>query len=87
MSKIHLTMTGVFAGVSICGQRAEGDEGVHYVYAPIDKPEFREKVCPECLKAHVESYTREELALLPADHWVRQAAEKPSDDSQGVLFA
>lgn len=85
MSKVHLTMTGVFAGVSICGQRAEGDTGVHYIYAPIDKPEFRATVCPECLKAHVGSYTHEELAHLPADHWVRQMAETPSN-GQGVLL-
>jgi hypothetical protein len=86
MSKVHLTMTGVFAGVSICGERADGDEGVHYIYAPIDKPEFREKVCPQCLKAHVDSYTHEELAHLPVDHWVRQMAEKPSDSTQMGLL-
>lgn len=86
MSKVHLTMTGVFAGVSICGQRAEGDKGAHYIYAPIDTPEFRATVCPECLKAHVDSYTREEIIALPVDHWVRQAAETPSD-GQGALFA
>jgi hypothetical protein len=79
---IHLTMTGVFAGVSICGERADGDEGVHYIYAPIDKPEFRDKVCPKCLKAHVGSYLPEELAHLPADHWVRLAAEKPTGGQQ-----
>lgn len=86
MSKIHLTLTGVFAGVSICAQRAEGDEGVHMMFAPLDNAEFRAKVCPACLKEYVGSYTADELVALPADHWVRQAAEKPADDAQGVLL-
>lgn len=85
MSKVHLTMTGVFAGVSICAQRAEGDEGVHMMYAPLNSAEFRATVCPACLKEYVGSYTADELMALPADNWVRQAAETPSD-GQGELL-
>lgn len=83
---IHLTMTGIYAGQTICGALREGrDDGVHMIYAPLDKPEFRATVCPACLKAFVSSYEPEELAHLAHDHWVRQAAEKPAD-TQGELL-
>jgi hypothetical protein len=84
---LHLTFTGVHAGHPICDQaRQPGDEGVHMVYAPLDNPEFRAKVCPECIKAYVGSFDAEELAGLPEDNWVKQAALKPNDNQQ-ELFA
>lgn len=82
---LHLTYTGIYAGHPICDQpRQPGDEGVHMVYAPLDSAEFRAKVCPECLKAYVGSFDAEELAGLPDDHWVKQAALTPS--TQQELF-
>ncbi len=76
-------MTGVFAGVSICGVKADGDAGVHYAYAPIDNPEFRAKVCPHCLMAHVESFTAEELKTAPA--WVQEMAAGDSAKQQALF--
>ena len=82
---IHLTMTGVFAGTPICGNaRQPNDEGVHMIYAPLDNAKWRAKVCPDCLKAYVDSFEPEELAGLPDDHWVKQVALKPTN--QGELF-
>lgn len=83
---VHLTMTGVYAGQPVCGAVREGqDDGVHLIYAPLDRPEFRATVCLACLKAFVNSYEPEELAHLAPDHWVRLAAEKPAD-TQGKLL-
>lgn len=84
-ARIHLTLTGVYAGTPICGAiREPHDDGVHMIYAPLDNPEWRAQVCPDCLKAYIDSFEPEELAGLPDDHWVKQAALKPS--SQQELF-
>lgn len=83
MSTVHLTMTGVFAGVSICGVKAEGDTGVHYAYAPIDNPQFRATVCPHCLREHVGSFTEEELKSAP--EWVREMAAGDSAKQQNLF--
>lgn len=48
---IHLTETGVNAGRRLCPtDRSDGAQSVHAMYAPLENPEFRETVCPECLK-------------------------------------
>lgn len=83
MSTVHLTMTGVFAGVSICGVKAEGDTGVHYAYAPIDNAEFRATVCPQCLMAHVESFTADEMKDAP--DWVKEMAAGDSAKQQNLF--
>lgn len=80
---LHLTFTGVYAGEPICGaQRHEGDQAVHMIYAPLDKPEFRATVCPNCLKAYIDSFEAEEIAAMPDDHWVKQEAMKYTDGQQ-----
>lgn len=80
---VHLTFSGVYAGQPVCGAVREGrDDGVHMIYAPLDNPEFRATVCPACLKAFVGSYEPEELAHLADDHWVKQAAMKPSNQQE-----
>lgn len=48
---IHLTQTGPFAGVTLCGasrteKELQGDRFAHAAYAPIEHPE----ICPECRK-------------------------------------
>lgn len=69
---MHLTMTGVYAGTPICGEVKEPhDEGVHMIYAPLDNPEFRAKVCPKCLAAYVDSFEEDELP--EASDWVKAA--------------
>lgn len=86
MSVTHLTFTGVDAGRPICDRpRAEDDKGVHMVYAPLDNPEFRAKVCPHCLEAYVGSFDEDELAELGDDHWVVQA-RKADADRQKEMF-
>lgn len=82
---VHLTLTGAYAGSPICEMKfAEGDTGAHLIYAPLDDPEFRATVCPECLKAYVGSFDVDELKTMPNDHWVKQAALTPS--GQAELF-
>jgi hypothetical protein len=44
--------------------------------APLHIPEYRARVCSECLRVYAESYDAEELAELPDDHWVKQAGGK-----------
>lgn len=46
---IHLTETGFHAGRRFCTSCDEG-RNVHGAYAPLDNPEFRAQVCPDCLK-------------------------------------
>jgi hypothetical protein len=74
---IHLTHTGFYAGTPICGAvRDPENEHAHAVMAPLHIPEYRARVCSECLRVYAESYDAEELAELPDDHWVKQAGGK-----------
>ena len=50
----HLTFTGYYAGVPICGinkesARLRGDLFVHAVYAPLDNKDIN--FCPACMLA------------------------------------
>ena len=79
MSLLHLTFTGFQSGQPICGATREpGGKYAHMIYAPIDNPNYRATVCPECLKAYVGSFEPEELAGMSDDHWVKQMAMKES---------
>ena len=64
---MHLTLTGFYAGRTLCGSEREGEE-VHAMYAPLHKEEFRAKVCPECLREYALSYDDEDLDDAP--DWV-----------------
>lgn len=56
--KIHLTLTGPYAGLSYCGiaivDRVENEKYVHAPYAPYEKWAFKESLCPECKKLFLE---------------------------------
>lgn len=41
---IHLTFTGISAGVLLCGETRENKEVNHAVYAPLNNSEFRKSV-------------------------------------------
>lgn len=44
---IHLTFTGQYAGMTLCGKERKGDTFVHAVYAP--KPMMKlPEMCPTC---------------------------------------
>jgi hypothetical protein len=74
---LHLTMTGVYAGQPICSAVKEPhDEGIHMIYAPLDKPEFRSTVCPQCIAAYVDSFDEDELESAP--DWVKEAKKGTS---------
>jgi hypothetical protein len=48
----HLTLTGVLAGVTLCGaERVAGGTYAHAAYAPVARPQFRALCCPACLDA------------------------------------
>lgn len=47
---IHLSETGYYAGRRLC--LAQDGQSVHAVYAPLHKEEYRQRVCPECLKSY-----------------------------------
>ena len=48
----HLTLTGVLAGVTLCGaERVAGGAYAHAMYAPTANPKFRAVCCPTCLEA------------------------------------
>ena len=59
---MHLSFTGVDAGVRLCGEpRTPDTQSVHAVYAPLHKPEFRQTCCPKCLGVWaVEAYEDED---------------------------
>jgi hypothetical protein len=63
----HLTLTGSFAGQTLCGAERNGAE-VHATYCPIDKAEFRAETCQHCLMEYAMSFDDEEMATAPA--WV-----------------
>ena len=70
---IHLTLTGFYAGTLICGaERSADNQHAHAVMAPLHNPNYRAKVCPQCLKVYAESYEEEELAKLDDNHWVKE---------------
>ena len=47
----HLTYTGPSAGQTLCGATREASgQYAHATYCPLDNPDYRVKVCPECLK-------------------------------------
>lgn len=70
---IHLTLTGVLAGTPICGvARESANQHAHAVWSPLHNPEFRDKVCPQCLRSYAESYEAHELAELDDDHWIKE---------------
>ena len=82
---IHLTLTGFYAGQPICGsERKETDTGVHCVYAPLIKDEYRATVCPDCLKAYANSYDEEELPGAP--DWVKELRNSPQGDTTAPTF-
>ena len=75
---IHLTFTGSLAGQPICGAlRKSGGEHAHAVYAPLHIAEYRNRVCPDCLRVYAESYIDPveytDPATLP--DWVRELLE------------
>jgi hypothetical protein len=48
---IHLTFTGLLAGQTLCmAEKNESDTYHHAIYAPLEKPEYRQTVCKGCLK-------------------------------------
>lgn len=48
---LHLTLTGYHAGQTLCGaERVLENAHAHAMWAPLGNPEYRQKVCPECLK-------------------------------------
>ena len=49
---IHLTHTGFYAGALLCGKTRDNGEYAHAVYAPLHKPEYRKKVCLDCLRVY-----------------------------------
>jgi len=52
---IHLSETGYHTGRRLC--LARDGQSVHAVYAPLHKEEYRQKVCPACLKIYaLEAY-------------------------------
>ena len=59
---IHLSETGLHAGRGFCGaSREDGSRSVHAMYAPLQSPEFRGKVCEACLTAWaLEAYSEGE---------------------------
>lgn len=66
----HLTVTGMNAGMTLCGDERTGND-VHAAYAPIDHKSFREQVCPDCLLVWAMSYIDENGALEDlAPDWV-----------------
>jgi len=57
---IHLTLTGIYAGVRLCNtSREDGEQNAHAIYAPIEKPEFRALCCPACLTVWEKPETEE----------------------------
>jgi hypothetical protein len=66
----HLTLTGYYAGMPICGADSKTDNDAHAVYAPLALPEYRATRCPACLKAYVDTFDPEELNTAP--EWVRE---------------
>lgn len=64
---MHLTLTGPYAGQTLCGSEREGEE-VHAMYAPLHKEEFRATVCPNCLREYALSFDDDELDDAP--DWV-----------------
>lgn len=69
---MHLTLTGFHAGKTLCGSERVGGE-VHAMYAPLDKEEFRNQVCPDCLKEYALSYEDE---IDTAPEWVLELLGK-----------
>lgn len=58
----HLTHTGPFAGVPICGNLMGMHEkgNAHATYAPLNNTEWRKTVCPLCLAAWINSFDEHE---------------------------
>lgn len=47
---IHLTLTGYWAGVTLCGVPRTADGlYTHAMYAPLANPAWRVKCCPACV--------------------------------------
>ena len=58
----HLTHTGSAAGQLLCGNARQPDgDYAHAVYAPLENAVFREKCCPDCLRAWIDSYDDDEV--------------------------
>lgn len=74
---IHLSETGYYAGRRLC--LAQDGQSVHAVYAPLHKEEFRQKVCPECLKSYA-IYGYDEGDEMP--DWVQKIR---SEHQQAVI--
>ena len=70
---MHLTLTGFYAGRTLCGSEREGEE-LHASFAPLDKEEFRATVCPNCLREYALSYDDDELDDAP--DWVVEIVKK-----------
>lgn len=51
---IHLTLTGIYAGTILCGASRVGADTAHAAWSPLDNPDFRAKVCPQCLQEWAE---------------------------------
>lgn len=55
----HLTFVGAAAGATLCGSARAGGE-VHFMFAPLGNPAFRNGVCRACLRAVLHSYEAHE---------------------------
>lgn len=74
---MHLTLTGYYAGKTLCGSEREGEE-IHAMYAPLHKEEFRSKVCVECLREYALSYSDEDLDDAP--DWIIEIVMKEREN-------
>lgn len=70
---IHLTHTGFYAGHLLCGKPRENGEHAHAVYAPLHKLEYRQKVCPDCLRVYARDAYDETDDDMP--EWVQALRE------------
>lgn len=70
---IHLTFTGISAGVLLCGETRENKEVNHAVYAPLNNSEFRKKCCPKCLNVWAK-YAYDEDEEFP--EWIKEERKR-----------
>lgn len=72
MTATHLTLTGVLAGVTLCGaERVAGGTYAHAMYAPTANPRFRAVCCRECLEAW---------------HWTPDDPDEYPDDRRAATY-
>jgi hypothetical protein len=65
-STVHLTLTGGNAGMVVCGARREdGAEYHHAMYAPLQRAEYRARVCMKCLQLWEDETPEEEEKPAP----------------------